>query len=333
MYYAKARFYDAENRRFASVDPVLDPSTYSVKNYVDNPMRLVQYLYVLNNPVIHTDCTGMLVDEAQVWIQTGIWAKPEDLRGVEGQEWAWWDDIFWENYQNRIKELPNIQDDLLRAIIYDELVYQEAEKLQKRFALLHQARLVTNAAIYDTLDPLYTEYQRQDPKSQLVRAFTSGVEAGFKAGVYVGAASIYLDSKYYVDTGKNVWSKDQFTRGFIIDDALGNNLGRNFPVVDKLNNGVLTSIKSMDMSAKTYQTTAGVFNKLNCYLSELSAFTPPLKGTLSGGFRLTTAMYSTKALELAIPNQVLTRAQVEGLIQALKKADELGILLKLIVVE
>lgn len=195
---------------------------------------------------------------------------------------------------------------------------------------MHQARLITNAAIYDTLDPLYTQYQRQDPKSQLVRAFTSGIDAGFKAGVHVGATSLYLDSKYYVDTGKNVWSKDQFTRGVILDDALGNNLGRNFPTVDKLNNGVLTSIKSMDMGAKSHQTATGVFSKLNCYLNELAAFQPP---NTWGGFRLTTSMYSSKALELAIPNQVLTRAQVEGLIRALERADELGILLKIIVVE
>ena len=325
MYYAKARFYDAENRRFAAVDPV--------KGEIINPLTMVQYIYVLDNPVIHTDRSGMFVDELQVWIQTQKWAKPEDLRGVEGQEWAWWDDIFWENYQNRIKELPDIQDDLLRTIIYDELVYQEAEKLQKRFAPLHMVRHVANAAIYDTLDPLYTDYQRQDPKSQLVRAFTSGLEAGFKAGVYVGAASLYIDSKYYVDTGRNVWSKDQFTRGIILDDALGNNLGRNFPTVDKINNGVLTSIKSMDMSAKSYQTTAGVFNKINCDLNKLAAFDPSPSGMTWGGFRLTTSMYSSKALELAIPNQVLTRAQVEGLIKALERADDLGILLKIIVVE
>ena len=59
LYYAKARFYDAENRRFAAVDPILEPSVYSIKSYVDNPILLVQYLYVGNNSLMYTDPLGM----------------------------------------------------------------------------------------------------------------------------------------------------------------------------------------------------------------------------------------------------------------------------------
>ena len=58
MYYAKARFYDAENRRVAAVDPILNPSQYSIKEYANEPMQLVQYLYVSNNPIINIDPQG-----------------------------------------------------------------------------------------------------------------------------------------------------------------------------------------------------------------------------------------------------------------------------------
>ena len=51
MYYAKARMYDAENRRFASVDPV--------KGNIADPMTMVQYLYVSNNPIIYVDLLGL----------------------------------------------------------------------------------------------------------------------------------------------------------------------------------------------------------------------------------------------------------------------------------
>ncbi|MCL1809783.1 MAG: hypothetical protein FWG42_08510 [Clostridiales bacterium] len=50
LYYAKARMYDAENRRFMAVDPV--------KGSVKDPQAMVQYTYCLNNPVLFTDPTG-----------------------------------------------------------------------------------------------------------------------------------------------------------------------------------------------------------------------------------------------------------------------------------
>jgi RHS repeat-associated protein len=58
MYYAKARFYDAGDRRFATIDPILDGSKYDITDYVKNPVQLVQYLYVKNNPVVYIDPHG-----------------------------------------------------------------------------------------------------------------------------------------------------------------------------------------------------------------------------------------------------------------------------------
>ena len=59
LYYAKARFYDAHDRRFTAVDPILDPSGYDLREYVQNPVQLVQYLYVVNNPILLTDLLGL----------------------------------------------------------------------------------------------------------------------------------------------------------------------------------------------------------------------------------------------------------------------------------
>ena len=58
MYYAKARFYDADNRRFTAVDPILDPSQYDLREYVTDPMQLVQYLYVKDNAINWIDPQG-----------------------------------------------------------------------------------------------------------------------------------------------------------------------------------------------------------------------------------------------------------------------------------
>ena len=58
VYYAKARMYDAIDRRFMAVDPV--------KGTVRDPQTMVQYNYVLNNPVLYLDPTGL---------ETASWAK------------------------------------------------------------------------------------------------------------------------------------------------------------------------------------------------------------------------------------------------------------------
>ena len=59
QFYAKARMYDAENKRFTAGDSILDPSKYDLREYVTNPMQLAQYLYVKDNAVIWIDPTGL----------------------------------------------------------------------------------------------------------------------------------------------------------------------------------------------------------------------------------------------------------------------------------
>ena len=52
QYYAKARMYDADNRRFTAVDPV--------KGNITDPLSLVQYIYVINRPLVYVDPLGTM---------------------------------------------------------------------------------------------------------------------------------------------------------------------------------------------------------------------------------------------------------------------------------
>jgi RHS repeat-associated protein len=51
LYYAKARMYDAQDRRFMAVDPF--------KGVITNPQTLILYAYVFNNPVLWVDPFGL----------------------------------------------------------------------------------------------------------------------------------------------------------------------------------------------------------------------------------------------------------------------------------
>ena len=51
VYYARARMYDAADRRFMAVDPV--------KGSITNVLSIVQYTYCLDNPKVYIDLTGL----------------------------------------------------------------------------------------------------------------------------------------------------------------------------------------------------------------------------------------------------------------------------------
>ena len=55
QFYAKARMYDAENKRFDAVDPILDASRYEIEKYVPNSAQLAYYLYTFDNPTTLVD--------------------------------------------------------------------------------------------------------------------------------------------------------------------------------------------------------------------------------------------------------------------------------------
>ena len=129
--------------------------------------------------------------------------------------------------------------------------------------------------------------------------------------------------------GDSLWEKGAFKRGQIIDKALGNNLGYNFPVVDKLNDRTITSIKSMDLTLPTYQTGKGIYNTLVKNIDALDKFTYKSWNRKFIGLN----DYDSKELEIAIPKTIISKEQEYGIDRAIQYAGNKGIKVKITIIE
>jgi RHS repeat-associated protein len=111
----------------------------------------------------------------------------------------------------------------------------------------------------------------------------------------------------------SVWRLNPFARGRAIERFI---LGRpanipvsNFPVIDDFANGVATSIKSLDLTADSYQAASALSGKLGEYASKLSTFA----GRTWGGFTVQGNQIAQRVLVVAFEQGAPTARQAETL--------------------
>ena len=121
-----------------------------------------------------------------------------------------------------------------------------------------------------------------------------------------------------INTGLKVWEMIGVKRGFEIERFLGANLPKNFPIIDKFINGVATSIKSLDVTAKSYLKDNSVFNTLKGYVDKVADF----EGASYAGASVKESEISSKVLELAIEPGKATFSQWEQISKAVNYAKE-----------
>jgi len=92
---------------------------------------------------------------------------------------------------------------------------------------------------------------------------------------------------------------------------LGRTLHENFPVIDKIPNGIATSIKSIDLRAATYQNMATLINRLSKYVGEVSEFV----GGELGEDVVEFSDIKGRAVEVAIPKGTMGRSSGKSLKQ------------------
>ncbi len=121
--------------------------------------------------------------------------------------------------------------------------------------------------------------------------------------------------------GESVWKMNPLLRGRQIEQMLGANTSwaSNFPTIDKIVDGVATSIKSMDLTASSYQKGNTVLNTLKGYIDDLAKFKD---ANWSGTRVIEGKTYTSKALELAVQTGKGTESQWSQISQAINYAIE-----------
>jgi RHS repeat-associated protein len=111
-------------------------------------------------------------------------------------------------------------------------------------------------------------------------------------------------------------------RGRVIERLLGAQraLAPSFPVIDRFSRGVATSIKSLDLLAKTYQRIANLTRVVRGYIDALATF----QGAARGGVTITGNMIKARELILALPRGA-TAEQLSALKELGRYAAQRGV--------
>lgn len=102
-------------------------------------------------------------------------------------------------------------------------------------------------------------------------------------------------------------------------------LPRTFRVIDRWENGVATSIKSIDLNAATYQDGARLTYRLNDYIQKLASY----DGGIMGYTKIESTDIAGRELSIAIPKGSMTAVQREAIEAARVRARSFGVDLKI----
>lgn len=150
----------------------------------------------------------------------------------------------------------------------------------------------------------------------------------YSAKTVKAGTKILSKSDNYVKSG--VWAMKWSDRGYEIEKALGG-MANNFPKIDKYVISQVkgtttwlksaTSIKSIDITSKSYKSGTTLYNKLKTYVDDLTKFS----GTTYKKTTYKLEKNASKTLEIAIPPVEMNKSQSEAFKKIQKYASEKGI--------
>jgi hypothetical protein len=122
-----------------------------------------------------------------------------------------------------------------------------------------------------------------------------------------------------------VWDQANFPRGWAIEDFLGRNLPRTFKGIDRFENEVAGSIKSMHLGLKSYQDPAKILSQGRKYVDQLANF----EGARMRDIEITAENMTERVLRLGVPSGA-TEAQKSALKSLIEYGKQNGVKVEVI---
>ena len=182
-----------------------------------------------------------------------------------------------------------------------------------------------------------TWYVYANPVIATAHQLSQAVQNAGQAGNTAGAGGLDPNDPRFkqgteqaAQTTQSVWRLDPLKRGQEIEKMLGRSpqLTQNFPVIDRFDNGMATSIKSIDLRATSYQNIGQLTSTVKGYVSKLANWQGVYRW---GSTSIAPAEITARELLLAIP-QGATQTQLAALQQLQQWAATVGVTVNVTVI-
>ncbi|MGH7034467.1 MAG: hypothetical protein ACREFL_12115 [Stellaceae bacterium] len=157
-----------------------------------------------------------------------------------------------------------------------------------------------------------------------------GIALGFVPGGG-GARLVGPAARAAEEAASEFWTLGWAARGQKIEGARtaempGMRLPNSFPVVDHLaDGGAVTSIKSIDLNAATYQDAGRLAYRINDYIGKLADF----QGAKYGNVTIKPKDITGRVLDIVVPKGSMTAAQKTTLDIGIRRASDAGIVMRI----
>ncbi|WP_269532643.1 Ig-like domain-containing protein [Chitinimonas sp. BJYL2] len=344
LVHMNGRVYDPLVARFMSADPLIQEPEHS--------QSYNRYTYVWNNPTNLTDPTGFAarrlpgaqgtVDEPEATVaQTDAEGGQSDLEEGEATSETSSGSVAGDQIRTTSSQNQRDTSNPLTECLQNPHCHPSQAMVEQWGETRSPSNEVGQSLLNGTETAITGGYGRR--MTEAYKSGEYGAAAGnLFAGVAYGAMNIAtlgragsvanvsrnLFAKFVLGeanvAARSVWALHPFERGVAIEKALGQNLPANFPVIDKFEKGVATSIKSLDLGAKSYQSVSALSRTVSSYVDSVAAFTSRTWANV------TVTGVTARELVIAVPHTGNT-AQQAAMSAAVQYGASKGVAVKVVV--